>query len=103
MPHFVLLSKLTPEGRRTLHSNPSRLESVNLEVKDLGCNILEQYAVLGVYDFVTIVEAPDIETVTRLSAGLGSRGTIKIATLAAMPTDQFIRTLQSPIQIGKKR
>ena len=102
MPVFVLLSKLTPEGRRTLHSNPERMESVNLEVQDFGCKILEQYALLGSYDFLTVIEAPDIETVAHLSVGLGSRGTVQIRTLPAIPTERFVAKLQSPIQIGKK-
>lgn len=74
MPRYILLSSLTPEGRQTMHKNPDRLEEVNKEVDEFGCKIVAQYAVLGAYDFISIIEAPDNETVAHLSVDLGSRG-----------------------------
>ncbi|HET9295500.1 MAG TPA: GYD domain-containing protein [Candidatus Binatia bacterium] len=58
MPRYILLSTLTPEGRQTMHKNPDRLNEVNKEVDAFGCKIIAQYAVLGGFDFVSIVEAP---------------------------------------------
>ena len=72
MPTYILLSTLTPEGRQTLHKNPDRLEQVNKEIADFGCKVVAQYAVLGSYDFVSIVEAPDNETAAHLSIILSS-------------------------------
>jgi uncharacterized protein with GYD domain len=89
MPTYVLLSTLTPEGRQTLHKNPDRLEEVNKEIAEFGCKLVAQYAVLGFYEFVSIVEAPDNETVAHLSVDLGSRGTVDITTLAAFPHRGF--------------
>ena len=83
MPNYVLLSTLTPEGCQTLHNRPERLQEVNREIEDFGCKIVGQYAVLGQYDFVTIVEAQDNETIAHLSVDLASRGTLKIQTLPA--------------------
>ena len=74
MPTYILLSSLTPEGRRTLHSDPDRLEQVNKEITDFGCKVTAQYAVLGGYDFVTIVEAPDNETGNCLKTTICARG-----------------------------
>ncbi len=102
MPVYILLSNLTPEGRQTLHRNPDRVDEVNLEIKDFGCKILAQYAVLGGYDFITILEAPDNETVAHLSVGLGSRGTVSITSLPALPVEEFKRRLKGPMQLGKK-
>jgi uncharacterized protein with GYD domain len=86
MPTYVLLSTLTSKGRQTMHGNPDRLEVVNKEVAGYGCRVLAQYAVLGQYDFVTIIQAPDNESVARLSVDLGSRGTVNIETLPAIST-----------------
>ena len=100
MPTYILLSTLTPEGRQTLHKNPDRLEEVNKEIADFGCKVVAQYAVLGHYDFVSIIEAPDNETIAHLSVDLGSRGTVNIATLAAIPTLQLRDKLKGPKQMG---
>ena len=101
MPSYVLLSSLTPEGRQTLHKNPDRMEEVNREITDFGCKVVGQYAVLGLYDFVTIVEAPDNETAAHLSVDLGSRGTVNITTLPAMTTADLRAKLKSPEQMGR--
>jgi uncharacterized protein with GYD domain len=101
MPTYILLSTLTPEGRQTLHKNPDRLEEVNKEIADFGCKVIAQYGVLGPYDFVSIIEAPDNETVTHLSIDLGSRGTVNIMTLPAIPTAQLREKLKGPTQMGR--
>ena len=101
MPNFVLLSTLTTEGRQTMHSHPERLGEVNKEIEALGCRVLSQYAVLGGYDFVTIVEAPDNEVAAHLSVDLGSRGTVNIMTLPAIEIADLTRKLQGTDQIGR--
>ncbi len=101
MPTYILLSSLTPEGRQTLHRNPDRLEEVNKEIADFGCKVVAQYAVLGPYDFVSIIEAPDNETVAHLSVDLGSRGTVNIMSLPAMTTSELLNKLKGPKQMGR--
>jgi len=102
MPNYVLLSTLTTEGRQqTMHAHPERLEQVNKEIEELGCRVLSQYAVLGAYDFVTIVEAPDNEVAAHLSVDLGSRGTVNIMTLPAIEIADLTRKLQGTDQIGR--
>jgi len=101
MPNYVLLSTLTTEGRQTLHSHPERLEEVNKEIAELGCRVVSQYAVLGGYDFVTIVEAPNNEVAAHLSVDLGSRGTVNIVTLPAIEIADLQGKLQGPDQIGR--
>ena len=71
MPTYILLSTLTPEGRMTLHSNPDRLDEVNQEIEDFGCKVVAQYAVLGLYDFVSVIEAEDNATIAHLALDLG--------------------------------
>ena len=90
MGTYIMLSVLTDEGAKTIKENPGRIKEVNKEIEALGVKVRDQYAVLGPYDFVNIVEAPDNETVARVSAELASRGSIKIQTLAAIPIDDFI-------------
>ena len=101
MQTYILLSTLTPEGRQTLHKNPDRLEEVNKEIADFGCTVVAQYVVLGPYDFVSIIEAPDNETIAHLSVDLGSRGTVNIMTLPAIPTAQLRERLKRPRQMGR--
>jgi uncharacterized protein with GYD domain len=94
LPHYILLSTLTADGRKTLKSKPDRIREVNKEIEAFGAKVLSQYAVLGPYDFVNIVEAPDNETISRVSVELGSRGTVKIMSLPAIPLDQFVGKLR---------
>ena len=90
---YVLLSNLTDEGARTLSEKPERIQEVNREVEELGAKVLAQYALLGRYDFLNIVEAADDETIARLSIALASRGTLRIETLTAIPIDRFAKRL----------
>ena len=93
MPTYLMLTNLTAEGVRTLKNNPSRVAEVNKEVEQIGAKVLAQYATLGQYDFVTIVEAPDEATMAKVSVELGSRGTMTSQTLAAMPADELASSL----------
>jgi uncharacterized protein with GYD domain len=88
MPTYVMLTNLTSEGVQTLKSNPTRVQEVNKEVEQLGVKVKEQWATLGQYDFVTIVEAPDEKTMAKVSVELGSRGTMSSQTLAAIPSEE---------------
>ena len=94
MPYYVILSTLTDEGRRTLKQKPARILEVNKEVEAMGVKVLKQYALLGSYDFVNIVEAPDNETVMRMSVEIGSRGSVQMTTLVAIPIEEFIKKLK---------
>jgi uncharacterized protein with GYD domain len=75
MPRYIVPSRVSPEGLTTLKNNPGRVKEVNQEVEQFGARVVQQYALLGAYDFITILEAPDAETVARISVELGSRGT----------------------------
>ena len=101
MATYVLLSSLTSEGGQTLHAHPERMAEVNNEIEQFGCHVVSQWAVLGLYDFVTVVEAPDNETVAHLSVDLGSRGTVKITTLPAIPVESLAEKLKGPAQMGR--
>jgi uncharacterized protein with GYD domain len=94
MALYVLLSTLTDEGRKTVSERPERIKEVNQELEAMGIKVLHQYAVLGPYDFVNIVEAQDNDAVFKMSLALGSRGTVQIMTLAATPVDDFIASIR---------
>jgi uncharacterized protein with GYD domain len=85
MPIYLMLTNLTAEGLRTLKNNPQRVTEVNKEVEQMGGKVVTQYATLGDYDFVTIIDAPDEQTMAKISVELGSRGTMTSRTLTAMP------------------
>jgi uncharacterized protein with GYD domain len=93
MPTYIMLSTLTPEGVQTVKNNPQRIREVNKEVEQLGASVKAQWATLGHVDFISVVEAPDEGTMARVSLELGSRGTGRYETLAAIPIDDFIGSL----------
>ncbi len=94
MATYILLTTLTDEGRKTVKERPERIREVNQEVERMGVRVMSQYAVLGMYDFVNVVEAPDNLTIAKISVELGSRGTLQVTTLPAIPVDEFIQTLR---------
>ncbi len=89
MGRYIMLSSLTDEGRKTVKMRPERIKEVNKEIEKMGAKVIAQYAVLGLYDFVNIIEAPDNETITRISIELGSRGTVQLLTLSAITIDSL--------------
>jgi uncharacterized protein with GYD domain len=93
MPIYILLSRLSQQGVQTLKSNPDRLREVNKDVEELGCRVLHQWATLGEFDFISVVEAPDTATIARVSVGLGARGSTKIETLPALEIDELLQAL----------
>ena len=93
MPTYIMLTTLTPEGVQTVKNNPARIKEVNKEVESLGATVTAQWAALGRFDFINVVEAPDEQTMARVSLELGSRGTVRYETLSAIPVDDFIASL----------
>lgn len=94
MPYYVILSTLTDDGRETLKENPERILEVNKEIEKMGIRVIQQFAVLGPYDFVNIVEAPDNITVMKMSVELGSRGTVQLMTMPAISVEELIKSLK---------
>jgi uncharacterized protein with GYD domain len=102
LPTYVLLSTLTPEGRKTIKERPDRIDKVNKEMEGLGVKVISQFMVLGPYDFVNVVEAPDNETIARLSVELESRGTVEILSMPAISRDKWVAFL-TPKRIPRIR
>jgi uncharacterized protein with GYD domain len=94
MPIYLMLTNLTDEGRKTVKEKPERIKEVNKEVEKMGVKILSQYALLGGYDFMNIIEGPDNQTVAKGAVELGARGTLQTTTLAALSIDDFIKMLK---------
>ena len=94
MPTYIILSNLTDEGRRTIKEKPNRITEVNREIEAMGVKVVKQYALLGMYDFANIVEAPDNETVMKMSVEIGSRGSVQMTTLPALPVEDFIKKIK---------
>ena len=94
MSVYVMLTTLTDEGRRTIKEKPERIREVNKEVESMGVKILAQYALLGQYDFINILEAPSNESISRVAIELGARGTLQTMTLAAMTLDDFMSQMK---------
>ena len=96
--YYVMLTTLTDEGRKTIKENPGRIKEVNKEVEAMGVRIIAQYALLGQYDFVNILDAPDNKTVVKVAIELGARGTLQTTTLAAMSLDDFISSIKGVVK-----
>jgi len=87
---YVMLTNLTDEGRKTIRENPERIREVNKEVAAMGVKVLAQYVLMGPYDFLNILEAPNNETVAKMTVELGARGTLETLTVPAISLDDFI-------------
>lgn len=101
MPMFIMLSKLTAEGRKTIKERPERISEVNKEVEKLGAQVKAQYATMGEYDFVTLLEAPSVQTMAKVVIELGSRGTLTMNTLPAIEMPMFVHSV-AELRKGKK-
>jgi uncharacterized protein with GYD domain len=93
VPTYIMLSRLTPEGVQTIKNNPQRIKEVNREIEQLGAEVKAQWATLGQFDFVNVIEAPDDVTMSRISLELGSRGTARYESMSAIPIDDFVSAL----------
>ena len=95
MPLYAMLSTLTDEGRKTIRNNPGRIQEVNRELEGMGAKVISQYAALGAFVFISIVEAPDNLTVANVSVQLGSRGTVQLQTIPLIAVEEFARKIRS--------
>lgn len=93
VPHFILLTKLTSDGVKTIKNNPARILEVNTEMEQIGLKVHHQWATLGRYDFISVVEAADAAAMAKASVELGSRGTTTNETLSAFPSKEFAESL----------
>jgi uncharacterized protein with GYD domain len=91
---YVMLTSLTDEGRKTIKDHPGRIKEVNKEVEAMGVKVLAQYALLGRWDFINILEAPSNEVISKVAVELGARGTLQTMTMAAMKVDDFIKSIK---------
>src|SRR5262249_62319319 len=98
---YIVLTPPAPARAPAAHAPRGRLPAVAEEVAKFGCTVVAEYAVLGSFDFLTIVEAPDNETVAHLSVDLGSRGTARIQTMPAIPLESLMGKLKGPTQLGR--
>jgi uncharacterized protein with GYD domain len=94
MPHYLILSTLTDEGRKTIKEKPERIIEVNKEIEAMGIKVHKQYALLGQFDFANIVEAPNNETIMKMSVEIGSRGSVQLVTLPALAIEDFVKKVK---------
>lgn len=94
MPHYLILSTLTDEGRKTIKQKPGRILEVNKEIEAMGIKVQKQFALLGAHDFASVIEAPDNETVMKMSVEIGSRGSVQMTTFPALTVEEFIKKIK---------
>lgn len=100
MATFVMLSTIGPDGFATLTHNPARIRQVNADVESMGAKVLHQWALLGQWDFLSVIEAPDELTMSRIATTLAARGTLKTRTMTAIAVDDYIEVLGSGLDVG---
>ena len=93
MPKYAMLTTLTAKGVQTLQANPDRLKEVNRDVEELGAKVLHQWSMVGLYDFLNIVEAPDAATIAKVSVALGARGSAKLQTFELIEINDLLAQL----------
>ncbi len=89
-----MLSTLGPGGWETVREHPERILEVTREVEAMGLRVVAQYALMGQWDFLNIIEAPDEEAMARAAVTLAARGTMRTTTMVAIPVEQLVRTLR---------
>jgi len=94
MPKYLMLTTLTEQGVQTLKANPARLREVNRDVEELGAKVLHQWAMVGLYDFVNVVEAPDSATIANVSLALAARGSAKLQSFELLEIDELLGKLE---------
>jgi uncharacterized protein with GYD domain len=102
MPIYMMLTTLTAEGRKSLKKNPGRIWEVNKEMEQMGAKLITQYKLLGSYDFVNIVEAPNINVISRVAIEMGSRGTLEPLIMAATTVEDFVKEIEMAKVIKKE-
>jgi uncharacterized protein with GYD domain len=95
VPTYIMLSKLSEQGLQTLRANPERIREVNKDVEELGARVLHQWFMLGPYDFVNIVEAPDAKTVARVSVAISARGSTELESYEAIEVEDIVSLMSA--------
>ena len=90
-----MLTTLGPDGWVTVLENPERIRQVTHEVESMGLTVVAQYALMGQWDFLNVIEAPDEATMAKAAITLAARGTMRTMTLQAVPIDDLIERLSS--------
>jgi len=94
MPTYAMLTTLGPGGWETVREKPDRINQVRSEVENLGLRVIAQYALMGAYDFLNIIEAPDEKAMARAAVMLAARGTMRTTTMQAIPVEDLISLLK---------
>ena len=90
MAIFITMTNLSPEGRKALQKDLSRIKANNKELEAMGVKVLAQYATLGQYDFINIFEAPNADAIFKVAFHLTGKGIAQVQTMEAKNLDDFI-------------
>jgi len=90
-----MLTTLGPDGWATVRENPERIREVTREVESMGLRVVAQYALLGQWDFLNVIEAPDEATLAKAAIALAARGTMRTMTLQAVAVDDLVARLRN--------
>ena len=101
MPYYVMLTKLTDAGRKTIMNKPNRIWEVNQEIEEMGAKVISQYSLLGEYDFLNILEAPNNTVIARVAAQMGARGTVTPLTMSAITIEDLVKEIQMAKALDK--
>ena len=89
MPTYIMLMRYTQQGMEKIKEGPSRLDASKKAFEAMGAKVKDFYLVMGQYDTVAVIEAPDDETMSKLALSVGSKGTVRTETLRAYTENEF--------------
>jgi len=95
MAKFVVLFRFTEQGIRNIKESPDRVEAAKSTFRDAGAEVKEFYMVMGRYDTVFVVDAPDDESVARACLAEASKGNVSTETLRAFDEEEYRKIVSS--------
>ena len=97
MALFIRLSRLTEKANQNLQNMDQMVEQARQIIEANGARILHAYVILGEYDVLTVMEAPDEKTAAKIGALIATQGNFRAETLAAIPVEEFIGSLKAKV------
>jgi uncharacterized protein with GYD domain len=94
MPHYIILFNFTEQGIRNVKDTVNRAEAFKSAIEKAGGKFISEYYTLGKYDIVTIVEAPNDETILPVILATGSLGNVRSETLKAFSMDEAAKIIE---------
>ena len=89
MATYFMLFNYTQQGVQNVKESPARIEAAKKLLRDMGAEVKASYLMMGRYDTIFIVEAPNDETAAKGALAISSKGNVRSETLRAFTEDEY--------------